>query len=47
MGKYNVNHNLWHGHNRRRLRAPLSLFAFALGILNLAAGWLVLIDWIH
>ena len=36
-----ANFNLWHGHNTRRLRAPLFLCFSAIGLVNLALGWLI------
>lgn len=35
--------NLWHGHNVRRLRAPLFLSSFGMGLIYLALGWLILV----
>jgi len=42
MSRHQVNHNLWHGHNSRRLRLHLFLHASAIGLINLAAAWLIL-----
>ena len=42
MGGYPAKVNLWHGHNLRRLRAPLFLSFSAIGLINLALGWLMI-----
>ena len=42
MIRHQVDHNLWHGHNARRLRLHLFLYALAIGLIDLALAWIIL-----